>query len=118
MPARIKVGDDLYREPDVLYIPKRWTSLIREQYAERAALVIEILSESNRDHDLETKRREYAAAAIPEYWIVDPEERRISILTLKSRRYVVHGTFSAGESAMSAILPAFSIAVSDLFEGV
>ncbi|HZK82667.1 MAG TPA: Uma2 family endonuclease [Humisphaera sp.] len=116
--ARIKVGDDLYREPDVLYIPKRWTSLIREQYAERAALVMEILSESNRDHDLDTKRREYAAAAIPEYWIVDPEGRRITILTLKSRRYVVHGTFSAGDPATSAILPAFSIDVSELFEGV
>ena len=99
--------------------PSEWTSLIREQYAERAALVIEIvITASNRDHDLDTKRREYAAAAVPEYWIVEPEENRITILTLKSKRYRVHGTFSTGEQAASVVLPAFIVDVSALFNGV
>ncbi|HWE04940.1 MAG TPA: Uma2 family endonuclease [Tepidisphaeraceae bacterium] len=116
--ARIRVDEDVYREPDVLYIPREWTHLMREQYAERAGLVIEIVSASNRDHDLDIKRREYAAAGIPEYWIVEPEERRVTVLTLKARRYTVRGAYSAGQQATSAILPKFNVDVAALFDGV
>ena len=37
-------------------------------------LVIEILSPSNRKHDTELKKQLYEQFAIPEYWIVDPDE--------------------------------------------
>ena len=35
-------------------------------------LVVEILSPSNRQHDLVGKASAYALAGVPEYWIVDP----------------------------------------------
>src|SRR3954470_4920596 len=66
--TRIKVGDDVFREPDVVYIPADLAAFVRKQFAERAALVVEVMSESNRDHDFEPKREDYAAARIPEYW--------------------------------------------------
>lgn len=37
-------------------------------------LVIEILSPSNRKHDTELKKHLYEQFAVPEYWIVDPDE--------------------------------------------
>lgn len=37
-------------------------------------LVIEILSPSNRKHDTELKKQLYEQFAVPEYWIVDPDE--------------------------------------------
>ncbi len=37
-------------------------------------LVIEILSPSNRRHDTELKKQLYEQFAVPEYWIVDPDE--------------------------------------------
>jgi Uma2 family endonuclease len=45
------------------------------------ALVIEIVSPgaTNRARDYRYKRTEYAARGIAEYWIVDPEERQITI---------------------------------------
>ena len=71
---------------------------IGKDFWERPDLVIEIVSENNRRHDLVTKRDEYARAGIPEYWIVDPEEETITVLVLKPRRktYVEHGTFAKG----------------------
>src|SRR3954454_17086465 len=39
------------------------------------ALIVEILSPSNAEQDLEVKRRVYARAEVPEYWIVRPAER-------------------------------------------
>ena len=70
--TRVQVAEEAFREPDVLFIPAEWRSSIRRQYAERAALVAEVVCESNRDHDLVTKRENYARTGIAGYWIVDP----------------------------------------------
>ncbi len=74
---------------------------------------MEIVSESNRPHDLVTKRDEYARAGIPEYWIVDPEQETITIFVLKPRRktYVEHGAFRKGQRAPSKLLPGFTVDV-------
>ena len=50
-------------------------------------LVVEILSPSNPDHDLKTKRKLYEEAAIPEYWIVFPDEHQVLQLVLHEGRY-------------------------------
>ena len=49
-----------------------------------ADLVMEVVSDDaeSRERDLQQKREEYAAADIPEYWIVDSLER-VSVKTLK-----------------------------------
>ncbi len=44
-----------------------------------ADLVVEVVSKNDPKRDLETKLREYAAAGIPEYWIVDPMEHSIEV---------------------------------------
>lgn len=46
--------------------------------AEAIALVVEI-AVSTRDRDLGLKRRLYAAAAIPTYWVVDVERRLVHV---------------------------------------
>jgi Uma2 family endonuclease len=51
------------------------------KYADGADLVIEVLSK-DRDRDLQMKRLEYAQAGIPEYWIGDPRDQRITVLRL------------------------------------
>lgn len=50
-------------------------------------LLIEILSPSNQDHDLKTKRRVYERCGVPEYWIVSPEEHRVLQLILSNEQY-------------------------------
>ncbi len=39
------------------------------------SLLIEVLSPSNPDTDVEIKRKAYARAGVPEYWIVCPASR-------------------------------------------
>jgi Uma2 family endonuclease len=55
-------------------------------------LVVEVVSNSkddkrSRDRDYVEKRAEYAARGIPEYWIVDPDQRVVIVLTLAGREY-------------------------------
>jgi Uma2 family endonuclease len=112
-PYRLQLRQGKEREPDILFIKSEHESGIGKDFCTKADLVIEIVSESNRRHDLVTKRGEYAQAGIPEYWIVDPEEETITIFVLKPRgkTYVEHGVFSKGERAESKLLAGFGVDV-------
>ena len=110
--VRLRTGK--YREPDILFIQAANRGRIKKQYCEKADLVIEVVSEENPSHDLETKRLEYARAGISEYWIVDPEGESITVLVLNGRQrsYRAHGTFRKGTKATSKKLPVFAVDVS------
>ena len=69
----------------------------------------------NRERDLEIKRLEYAKAKIPEYWIIDPETRRILVLVVGKESYRVHGEFRPGEQATTVSRPGFSVDVAAVF---
>ncbi len=43
-------------------------------------LVVEVISPDSEKRDYRYKRTEYAARAIPEYWIIDPILQKVSIL--------------------------------------
>ena len=44
------------------------------------SLVIEVLSDSTRRRDIGEKRQLYIDAGVPEYWIVDPEDRSVVVV--------------------------------------
>ena len=45
------------------------------------ALIVEVLSPSNPEQDLEVKRDAYARAGVPEYWVVRPAERDLLLFS-------------------------------------
>jgi len=51
------------------------------------SLICEIISPSTVRRDLWTKRQSYEAAGVPEYLIVDPDERMGLLLRLAGGRY-------------------------------
>jgi Uma2 family endonuclease len=112
-PVRVKLWAGKFREPDIVYIAAENQVRIEAKYLNGADLVMEVVSQESEDRrrDLVTKRKEYALAAIPEYWIVDALEQRITVLRLDDEEYVVHGEFKAGEEASSALLEGFMVDV-------
>jgi Uma2 family endonuclease len=110
-PLRVRLWPGKFREPDILFMAAEQASRIGEAFWEGADLVMEVVSDDDRRRDLETKRREYAQAGIAEYWVVDPQEGRITVLRLDGAVYAVHGEFTAGTKATSHLLPDFSLGV-------
>ena len=51
-------------------------------------LIVEIVSPSNRLDDLVTKRQKYAAGGLTWYWIVDLDERSLTVLELVDDLFV------------------------------
>jgi Uma2 family endonuclease len=115
-PLPVRLGPGHFREPDVLYVKRERVPKLRGQ-PNGADLVMEVVSEGaeNRERDLEIKRREYALAGIAEYWIVDPQEQRITVLTLDGQSYRIHGEFVPGMQATSVLLPGFAVDVASVF---
>lgn len=116
-PLRVRLWRGKFREPDLVYVRKENAGRIGEDYWDGADLVMEVVSDDDEDRrrDLETKRREYARAGIPEYWIIDPREERILVLRLAGKRYVSHGEFGRRETATSHLLPGFGADVAEVF---
>jgi len=112
---KVRLRSGKFREPDILFIKAAHQSHIGTQYCRRADLVIEVVSDKKRAHDLRKKRLEYARAGIPEYWIVDPQKESITVLVKKTkeRTYTEHGRFPKGTRAVSKLLPGFSVEVTE-----
>ncbi len=68
--------------------------------------------------DLVQKRREYAGAGIPAYWIVNPTTEQIIVLHLEEATYVEHGVFTRGAQATSVLLEGFTVAVTAVLDAV
>jgi len=66
--------------------------------------MVEVLSPSNRDHDLLTKRALYGRAGVKEYWIVDPDNRSLEVLTLDRDTLQMVRAVSAENTGSSPIL--------------
>jgi Uma2 family endonuclease len=115
-PCPIQLWEGRFREPDVFFLSAQRLAR-REDPPRGAEIVIEVLSPGapNRERDLVSKRDDYSRAQIPEYWIVDPEQTRVTVLTLANGTYVMHGEFDLGSVATSAYLPEFVVDVTELF---
>ena len=114
-PFRIRLWEERFREPDLAVMLRENAGRMTNAFWNGADLVVEVLSESNRDHDLTTKVEEYARAGINEYWILDPKHREVRVLSLVDGRYQASGPHSAGTSATSRLLPGFAVDIAAIF---
>ena len=115
-PLRLRVREDKHREPDLLLLLDANDPRNQNRYWLGADLVAEIVSPDDPDRDLVEKRRDYAEAGIPEYWIVDPRGETIVVLRLQEGAYVEHGVFGRGARATSAQLKGFAVDVDAVFD--
>lgn len=114
-PLKIRLWEEKYREPDVVFMLQEHRHRIHDDFWDVADFVIEVVGKHDRQRDLQVKRAEYAQAGIPEYWIVDPQHKTITVLTLVNKQYAEHGVFSIGDTASSVLLSGFSVSVADTF---
>lgn len=119
---RVRVQNGLnprFREPDILYMRAENNQRCFEEFWEGADLAMEVVSDSpaDRARDYQEKALDYARARVPEYWIIDPQERRIRVLVLKDGVYELHGDFLPGMTATSVTLPGFSVSVNEALAG-
>jgi Uma2 family endonuclease len=114
-PLRIRIRANKHREPDILLVRDANDPRRQNRYWLGADLVVEVVSPDDPERDTVTKRADYAEAGIPEYWIVNPLDATITVLTLAGDAYAEHGRFSRGATATSTLLEGFTVSVDAVF---
>ncbi len=89
----IKLPDEKRVEPDIVIIPPG-IEPEASVYEGVPLLIIEVISPSNRDHDLIEKKGWYEENRVPEYWFIDPENGSVTVTFLKPNgKYAQEITF-------------------------
>lgn len=89
-----------------------------QKHPTTAALVVEV-ADSSLYFDMTTKAELYAKAGIPEYWILDLEQRRLLVYrnpapVPEGAAYRSQLAYKSGDSVSPLALPSASIAVAEL----
>lgn len=115
-PLRLEIRPGKFREPDLMLLLRGDDPRRQNDYWRGADLVAEIVSPDNPARDLDEKPHDYAEAGIPEYWIVNPLDETITVLTLAGGAYATYGVFRRGDEARSKLLDGFAVKVDDVFD--
>ena len=115
-PLRLKIRDRTFREPDIVLVRSASDPRRQNRFWLGADVVVEIVSPDKPERDFVEKRRDYAEVQVPEYWIVNPQDKTITVLRLAGAAYVEHGTFRRGANATSVLLDGFQVSVDTVFD--
>jgi len=81
------------RTPDLCIVTQVQWAVVKAQKNKAAVLktapllAVEIVSPSSKKTDSQAKEQEYQAVGIPEYWIVDLRQAKVTVLLLVDERY-------------------------------
>ncbi len=114
-PLHVRLRRGKFREPDLIFMAATHANRIGEKYWGVPDLVAEVLSPSDPDRDRITKKKEYAQAGIPEYWIVDPEGKTVEVYLLRAKQYRLSGRLGVGDVLTSKRLPGLELSLAELF---
>ena len=118
-PFDVFLAPDQAVQPDVFYLSADRRDRISERGIEGSpTLVAEVLSPSTAYLDVSVKRRAYEESEIEEYWVIDPGEESVMVLTrerpgltgLARTAYV----YERGAVA-SSVLDGFEVEAAELF---
>ncbi len=115
----VRTGMNSSRIPDISVIDGQvWKSYLRHKSAvieDGLMLAVEVLSPGAEQisRDYTDKAIEYQNTGIPEYWIVDPIEQKITVLVLDKGSYI-KTVFTKDEAICSATFSEFKITASEI----
>lgn len=77
--------------------------------------IIEILSLSNKKHDLITKYNAYLKAGVREFWIIDPDEKIVFVYILENDKYICQ-TYDETSIISVHVLEGCTLDMNEVFE--
>jgi Uma2 family endonuclease len=93
-------------EPDLVYIATaNLGSIQRRAIFGVPDLLVEIVSPSSVQRDRYDKKELYARFGVREYWVADPANHALEVLTLKAGRYELHCLVEQQGNVNSLVLP-------------
>ena len=103
-------------EPDLVVVCDMEENLNeKDYYMGVPVLVLEILSKSTKRIDLIKKMDLYRASGVSEYWVVDPDDKEITIYLFEDKDIRSKKTYKDNEKARSNLFADLFFKVKDIF---
>jgi Uma2 family endonuclease len=116
-PMDVVLSPENVVQPDILFISRRREGIIAEKGVSGAPdLVIEILSPSSQERDRLVKRDLYAEYGVPEYWLVDPEAKSITVMCREGSSWRLFGVFFLEDVLTSPLIEGYRLPVTEIFQ--
>lgn len=90
--VQLDCDDKTMLQPDVIIVCNRDKFKFKRVFGE-PELVVEILSPSTGKRDLTIKKMKYQKAGVKEYWIVDPQKKRVMVYEFSKNEVATIYTF-------------------------
>jgi Uma2 family endonuclease len=104
---------DLIVQPDVLFVSRDRTSIIRNQVWGAPDLVVEVLSPGSAAHDRTKKLGWYRQYGVRECWLVDPAVEQVSIFDFSGGMPEIR-TNNRTDVLQSTVFPYFAVPAASL----
>ena len=115
-PFDVVLSDVDVVQPDLLFISNERADIVTRANVRGAPdLVVEIRSPSTANRDWTIKRDLYAKYGVREYWVVDPDARKVWVMALGDQGFDEVGSYGAGDVLTSPTLEGLSIDLDDIF---
>ena len=116
-PCDVVLSDTDVVQPDLLYVSREREHILLGGDNVQGApdLVVEILSPSTAAHDKTFKSSLYARHGVREYWLADPDEATITVMTLVEDAYETIAVYRTGQTLTSPTLPGFAVSLDEIF---
>ena len=116
-PFDVVLSDTDVVQPDLLFVSRERLHIITEDNIQGTPdLAVEILSPSTSARDRGYKRDLYAKHGVKEYWQVDTDAKRITVLSLNAHGdYDVVAVYGVGQTLASPLLPGFALNLDEIF---
>jgi Uma2 family endonuclease len=104
-------------QPDLVFVASANTSIIqRRAIFGTPDLLVEMISPSSVRRDRHEKKALYARFGVKEYWIGDPANQSLEILTLKGRTYELLCSAELKGVLRSNVLPGFEFDLASIIQ--
>jgi len=111
----IRLDLDPAVQPDIVFIATANAGIIqRRAIFGTPDLLVELVSPSSVRRDRYDKKELYARFGVKEYWIGDPANKALEILTLKEGRYELHSCAEEKGKLVSLVLTGLEFDLSEI----
>ncbi|MDR1443679.1 MAG: Uma2 family endonuclease [Treponema sp.] len=107
-------SDDTVVQPDIFVVCDK-SKLSKGSVDGPPDLVIEIVSPSNTQKIMFLKFEAYLNAGVREYWVLDPEEKKVQVHVLREGRYI-SSAYKKDAVIPVSVLPPFSLDLKTLWD--
>jgi Uma2 family endonuclease len=107
-------SDNTVVQPDLLVVCDK-NKIAKNSIDGSPDLVVEIVSPSNTHSELFLKFQYYLEAGVREYWVIDPESKKVQVHIYENGHYI-STIYKDNVCIPVAVLPGLEIAFEDIWE--